>query len=72
MNKFLYLHQDIYSIQCIQQARGAYRDIVMIDVVSYNGYWRCEFSSCGTDWQETMLEFENYCIGLMGIRMVKG
>ena len=72
MNNFLYLHQDIYSIQCIQRAQAAYRDIAMIDVVPYNVYWRCEFSSCGADWQENMLEFENYCIGLMGIGMVKG
>lgn len=67
MNKMenkLFLNQDLYGRKSIQEARMDYKKLAKIEMEEADGYWICSFLQCTYGLKRTMLEFENYLIGL--------
>ena len=64
MNNVLYLNKEIYNKSNLQIAIRDYSNITKIEVKEVHGYYSCTFRDCKFDAGITILEFENYLIGI--------
>ncbi len=64
MMKTLKLASDIYDIEAIKRACDAYSQISSISVASQERAYALTFDDCKYDEERTVLEFENYLIGM--------
>ena len=69
MNNTLTLNRDIYDIYSINNAIRAYTNFAEVKCSETNEYWICTFKNCRYDASLTMMEFENYLIGILNRRL---
>lgn len=63
-NNILNLKKEIYSLDNINEAVGAYKDICSIDITEIDNEYILCFVDTKYDANKTMNEFENYLIAL--------
>ena len=61
----LYLSTEIYSVEIIKAAIRQFASLSDINLITESSYYKCIFSECIYDTEETMKEFENYIIDSM-------
>ena len=64
MSNTLLLNKSLYDQKCILEAIDDFCRISNIRLESVEKYWKCIFVKCKLDVNRTILEFENYVIGL--------
>lgn len=60
----LKLNREVYKLNIIRQAICAYSNLCTIEIREKPREYLLEFSNCLYDPERTMMEFENYLIGL--------
>ena len=69
MSNILTLNRDIYDINSVKNAIRAYANFADIECSETNDQWICIFTNCRYDASLTMMEFENYLIGILNRRL---
>lgn len=69
MSNILTLNKDIYDIHSVNNAIRAYAKLTEIECSERNDHWICIFKNCRYDASLTMMEFENYLIGILNRRL---
>lgn len=67
MNKLI-LRKEIYGDNSLKEAIKAYKKITKIKVKDEKEYYVLKFYFCKYDLKRTMMEFENYLIGIENMK----